>query len=110
MSEQKPASEFAKYLPHGYRKRTVFVDRRPAGPQNVASYWDGGSRACFTLHRGGGAQPVGVDPHSHGMRACEMELQPGDVLVEHGTFCGKTATARITFVELAPVPAEPVAV
>lgn len=26
------------------------------------------------------------------------ELRPGDVLVETGFFCGKTATARLTFI------------
>lgn len=103
--EFKPAQEYSRWLPSGYRKRQVRV-QRVTGPRKarVTSYWDGGSIDYFTLHRGGRAIPVSKAPPFPVFEERYEELQPGDVLVETGKFCGKQATAIITFVDAPAVP------
>lgn len=100
-AESRPASAFKQYLPSDYRKRTVYVYLNVApGKANVTSYWDGGSRAYFTLFpkgRGPG-KPVSREPGFPTSTRQEIDLGPGDVLVEAGIFLGKPSTARITFV------------
>lgn len=96
----EPAEAHRKYLPDGYRKHKVIVSRRAPGKAQVRSYWDGGSRYEFTLIRDGIRTGVtqSINP-LHPPGDTHIELQAGDVLVQTGIFCGKTATAIITYVE-----------
>jgi hypothetical protein len=97
--ETKPAKEFKQFLPDGYRKRDVRVERRGPGPADVTSYWDGGSCDKHWLHRGGRCEQVSRSPGFPQFTAQVIELLPGDVFVEGGVMCGKQATLRISFVE-----------
>lgn len=99
----EPVAAHRKYLPEGYRKHKVIISRRAPGPARVASYWSGGSRSYYTLFRNGDAIPVtkSINP-LHPPADLDIDLLHGDVLVQTGTFCGKTATAVITYVE--PLP------
>ena len=63
--------------------------------QNTNSFWSGGSRSDFmvynldtrrTSHPSGGTYPWTTRN--------EYTLQPGDVLIETGHFCGKEAAPR----------------
>lgn len=94
------ANDHRKYLPDGYRKRKVIVSRREPGKAQVRSYWDGGSRYEFTLIRNGIRTGVtqSINP-LHPPGDTRIDLSAGDVLVQTGIFCGKTATAIITYVE-----------
>lgn len=100
MSTKESAKLHAAYLPHGYKKHNVFV-RRVTLPYKagVASYWSGGSKSYFVLYRAGQVTPVGQDPGFPAKPTLGLELMAGDVLVESGTFLGKTATACITYVD-----------
>jgi hypothetical protein len=81
------------------RKRSASSAVREAGkPEKLRSYWDGGSRDEYSAFRGGrplsipvsGAPGFTPDP-------AEWIPQAGDVLVIHGTFCGKPSTPHIIF-------------
>ena len=99
MNETCPSAEFRKYLPSDYRKKTVVVSRDVAPhAASVNSYWSGGSCSYYTLYRGGREVPVSRNPGFPKFVNQTVDLQPGDVLVETGFFCGKTSTARITFI------------
>jgi hypothetical protein len=102
MNETCPAPEFRKYLPSDYRKKTVIVSRdvapHAASVNSYCSYWGRGSISYYTLYRNGRAVPVSRSPVFPRFKNQTLELQPGDVLVQTGFFCGKTATARITFI------------
>ena len=102
MTTKEPAAPYrGKYLPASYRKPNVFTERVPSGTtRNVDSYWDGGSRDNYELHRNGtvtvptnGNCGIGVYVDR------PLVLEKGDVLVRTGVFCGKTSTATITFVD-----------
>ena len=99
METNELASVHARYLPAGYRKRNVFVSIvQPGARRNVDSYWQGGSRDYFTLHRNG--QAVACENGNQGIGTYvdkPLELQAGDVLVRTGVFCGKTSTATVTY-------------
>lgn len=98
----EPAEAHRKYLPDGYRKRKVIVSRRAPGKAQVRSYWDGGSRSYFSLVRNGVHSGVtrDINPlHAPDRDDTCIELIAGDVLVQTGIFCGKKATAIITYVE-----------
>lgn len=102
MSTTESAKKYTRFLPEGYRKHNVFVSRVKAPAHvNVSSYWSGGSKSYFVLYPGGtlAVQSVGKDPGFPAKPTPLLDLVAGDVLVESGTFCGKTATAKITFVE-----------
>ncbi len=66
-------------------------------PQNTDSYWSGGSRSEYSVYNMDtnkfGFPPAGKYPWTTENR---YTLQPGDVLIETGTFCGKPATPRFT--------------
>lgn len=95
---KEPTQAHRRYLPVDYRKQNVFVTRVKApAKQNVLSYWDGGSRDYFTLHRAGKVNHVSASPFQG--EAASVELQTGDVLVRTGVFCGKPATAEVVYVE-----------
>jgi hypothetical protein len=97
------ANNHRAVLPAGYKKHKVIVARYPAPYKaNVRSYWDGGSCSYYTLIRGGGQFNVTkpINP-LHPPADTSIELQAGDVLVQTGIFCGKKATAVITYVEAA---------
>lgn len=98
-SESRPASAFRQYLPADYRKKTVLVALDvPPRSASVNSYWDGGSRADYTLYRDGKAHSVARSPGFPKFENQTIELQPGDVFVSHGISCGKPATAYIMFI------------
>ena len=94
------APEVAKYVNAvGSRKRSAFTSERSAGsPEKFRSYWDGGSRDEYTAFRNGSRIqiPVGGAPFFTPEPA-EWVPQAGDVLVIHGTFCGKPSTPHIVF-------------
>jgi hypothetical protein len=101
------ANDHRAVLPAGYRKHKVIVARYPAPYKaQVRSYWDGGSRYEFTLIRNGIRTGVtqSINP-LHPPGDTRIELQAGDVLVQTGIFCGKTAAAIITYVESPVAPA-----
>lgn len=93
--------EVRNYLPSGYRKRSVIVSKIQ-GPYlaSVGSSWDGGSKDSFTLiDEQGRHSDVSVpDSPFNGKPNTKLEVKSGQVLVSHGVFCGKPATAHITFV------------
>ena len=78
----------------GTRKREFSLDTTTR-PQNTDSYWSGGSRSEFFVHnldtRANFTPPAGRYPFTE---RNDYTLQPGDVLIETGTFCGKPATPR----------------
>lgn len=96
-----PLPENVKYYTDAVRsrKRSAFVTERVAGKgEKFRSYWDGGSRDEYTAFRDGkvlsipvsGAPGFTPDP-------AEWVPQVGDVLVIHGTFCGKPSTPHVVF-------------
>ena len=78
----------------GTRKRSFSLDTTDC-PQNTNSYWSGGTRYEYmvynldtraTIHPNGGTYPW-TTPNLY-------TLQPGDVLIRTGFFCGKEAAPR----------------
>lgn len=101
---REPAANYRRYLPADYRKREVVVSRSTAGRYDVGSCWDGGSRSSFQLIRNNQCRSVTKDSSSPFNRGLDTHIEtlPGDVIVETGVFCGKAATAHITFIDAAP--------
>lgn len=99
-SETRPASAFRRYLPADYRKKTVSVALDVAPHKaSVNSYWDGGSRSGYTLFpASGGCVDASRSPGFPKFENQTVQLNPGDVLVRTGVFCGKPATAHILFI------------
>lgn len=83
----------------GTRKQKCFVtELAQARELNTASYWSDGSRDQFVvLNLASGKRtspPIGQYP----MFDAKYTLQPGEVLIRTGVFCGKPATPEITFI------------
>ena len=78
----------------GTRKKSFSLDTT-THPQCTDSYWSGGSRIDFVVHNLNTNQdsipPAGHYPWN---TPNDYTLQPGDVLIETGIFCGKPATPR----------------
>ena len=78
----------------GTRKKSFSLDTTTS-PRCTDSYWSGGSRSDFVVqnidtglnYRPPGGQFPWNTPNDY-------TLQPGDVLIETGTFMGKPATPR----------------
>jgi hypothetical protein len=101
----------------GYRKQDAYLDVFPAHGVNINSFWDGGSRAEFavvelaTLNRK--QLPTQTHPffdlEARGIRSMQDQfvtvspvgnvtlkaIPEGFALIEAGTSCGKSATARV---------------
>lgn len=93
--------EVRNYLPDGYRKRSVIVSKVQGPYQtDVGSHWDGGSRDQYTLidERGNRSNVTVADSAFNGKPNTKIEVKSGQVLVTHGVFCGKPATAHLLFV------------
>jgi hypothetical protein len=108
-----------------YRKTKVWVSTFSENGQNINSYWDGGSRDEFAIvelstmqrknlptsthpyfdvsARGLAGQDSPVISTDHAGNVTLKVLPEGFVLVSAGTFCGKTATAKI-YVNSANMP------
>ena len=75
----------------GTRKREFSI--RVQDKVRTDSYWDGGSRSEYrvtNLHTGATfVPPAGSYPWTV---ANDYTLQPGDIVIETGTFCGKPST------------------
>jgi hypothetical protein len=105
----------AKAFP-SYRRKTASFGAF-AGPVNISSYWDGGSRNEFAIvsletgqvwhaprshpyfeiaGRGMANQSAGPVHTDHVGNVYLDVLPPNCALVEAGTFCGKPAHARIS--------------
>lgn len=91
-------SDYADVLKRiGYRKRSFAIREMTPTEMRLRSYWDGGSRNEYAAFRGNvrldipvsGAPFYTPDPQA-------WTPQAGDIVVVHGTFCGKPATAFIT--------------
>ena len=84
----------------GSRKKSAYVQEAPAGSgMKLRSYWDGGSRDCYSAYNKFG-QPIHLPiSGAYGFTPDPKEWVPqeGDVLVTHGTFLGKPSTPYITF-------------
>lgn len=76
----------------GTRKREFHLDVT-CRPQNTDSYWSEGSKSDFLVHNlNTGGEFVPSPGRYPWTTSNEYTLQPGDVLIETGTFCGKPAT------------------
>lgn len=75
------------------RKRDFRFSTLTRNQVGTASYWDSGSRDCYTvINMTTGARitpPVGSYP----MFQAEYTMQPGDLLVQTGIFLGKPSAA-----------------
>lgn len=79
----------------GSRKKRFYFSL-VSTPQSTDSYWSGGSRDQYSLvnlNTGiNSFPPAGQYPWTTENR---YTLQPGDVLIQTGIFCGKPATPHI---------------
>lgn len=103
MLTQDSPKNHQQYLPSGYRKKSVSVAKVNAPyTTDVSSDWSGGSKSYYTLYKGGVGNGEPVGGSSWGKTPDnfpKITLEAGDVLVKSGVFCGKTATANITYCE-----------
>lgn len=91
---------FIKRLMPSYRKRKAILRRLETIVLNDLN-WDGGSRSEYTLADLNTGQTVSVGDHMAAPwnnldEGRKVELKPGQVMLQTGTFCGKTATMSIT--------------
>jgi hypothetical protein len=80
------------------KKRKVTITEMTPAPEHLLSYWDSGSRYYFKAWNAAGESirlPVGGAP-GFTPTPPKWNPNPGDILVRHGVFCGKTATPSIT--------------
>jgi len=107
---KRDAKEFRNILNTiGYRKRSVQVC--PSDKITVYGLnWDGGSRSEYTAVTLDG-KPVGdlskynmVAPWQNPANGSTLPIPPGVVVIKHGVFMGKPATAYI-YVNPADMPA-----
>lgn len=84
----------------GSRKRRVIMSRPATTVTLSGTYWSGGSRSDYWLVdlNTNQAQPLAhANPSQFGgpVQDPEIQLQPNQVVVKTGVFCGKPATPTI---------------
>ena len=68
----------------------------PGATVQTPSYWDGGSRDDWTIHRPGSRTSVPTNhPFFEAGAKSTVTLDHGTLLVQTGVFCGKPATPTI---------------
>lgn len=90
------------FLPHKYKKHHVMFYIDESGKpfnMSVNSYWDGGSKSYYVMLAvaDGREVPLTTDPTTSFPKFTDrkVEVPVGFCICESGTFCGKTATAKI---------------
>ena len=102
MNYAKDVKKLQRWLPNGYRKHQARLSASFGGSVSIKSYWDGGTKDEYELRRladGQFIKSLGINPWGKDINDPKFMfvIPEGHYVLEHGTFCGKPATATLKF-------------